>query len=303
MNQYRFILILAVLLALLLGVPSSAEEHTFQYQKIIEVSDPVDLELTLATGRVEIVSAVDDRVIIEAVKRVRAVSYDEAEEVADHIEIRTDVTGSLIKVSTNYLKLGARKRSFWGKLFGSASDSYGDVEYRISLPWTNSVKIVAMKAEIIVSNIEADIDINNAAGSVLGEFISGSVTVSQPSGPIELQWVEGNIRVSSNSGPVKIVQLAGSLDLTTSTGNIDVRSELDSPQDFFIESTTGEIILSVPESSSGILVIETESGNISSEMPLAIKSAARHRLVGEFGAGGPRVTLSSSSGDVTVAQF
>ncbi len=303
MNKHRTIFILTAILILLMAIPASAEEHTFQYQKIVEVTEAVDLELTLATGKVEIFSVADDRVIIEAIKRVRAVDYDEAEEVADHIEIRTDVIGSTIKVSTNYLKLGARKKSFWGKLFGSASDSYGDVDYRISLPWTHSIKIMAMQSDITLSNIEGAIDINNAAGSIRGEFLSGTVTVSQPSGTIDLQWVEGDIRVSSNSGHVNIVQLAGSLDLTTSTGRIDVRSELDSPRDFFVETTTGEITLTVPESSSGLLVIETESGNIASEMPLAIKSTARHRLVGEFGAGGPKVTLSSSSGDVTVSQF
>jgi len=287
------------------GVTSSAwaEEYTFQYQKIIEIRDPIDLKLTLATGRVIVTSVADDRLIIEAVKRVRAVDYDEAEEVADHIEIHVDIQGSSIEVNTNYLKLGTRKKSFWGKLFGNSSDSYGDVDYRISLPYARSLTIQAMQAGIELTNIEADINIDNAAGSTRGEFLTGTVVVRQPTGDIDLQWVEGDIRVNSNSGHVTIGQLAGALDLTTSTGSINVTSELDSPKDFFIETTTGEIVLTVPETSSGMLVIDTESGDISSEMPLAIKSTARHRLVGEFGAGGPTVSLSSSSGDVTVAQF
>lgn len=285
------------------GGPISAEEFTFQYQKIVEVTEPVELDLNMATGKVFVNGSAGDQLIVEAVKRIRAIDRDEAEEVADHIEIRVDQDGPQISVKTNYLKLGTRRKSFWNKLFGGGEDSYGDVDFHITLPATRRLSITAMSAEIDVSNVEAAVEIENASGRTHAEFLLGPITVRQPTGPIELQWVEGDVRVHSNSGRISITQMYGSLDLVSLTGDIFVKTELDSPRDFFVETETGHIEIVVPELASGTLHIETEAGEISTEVPIAIVSTARHSLVGEFGTGGPRITLTSLSGNVTVAQY
>lgn len=289
--------------ALLCTGAISAEEFTFQYQKIVEITEPIELDLTMATGKVFVNGSAGDQLIVEAVKRIRAVDREEAEEVADHIEIRVDQDGSAISVKTNYLKLGARRKSFWNKLFGGGEDSYGDVDYYLTLPATKTLSIKAMSAEIDVANVEAAIEIENASGHTHAEFLLGPITVRQPTGPIELQWVEGDVRVHSSSGRISITQMRGSLDLVSRTGDVFVKTELDSPRDFFVETETGHIEVVVPEMASGTLQIDTEAGEISTEVPIAIISNARHSLVGEFGTGGPRITLTSLSGDVTVAQY
>ncbi len=293
-----------MLLVVLLCVgAASAEEFTFQYQKIVEATEPIELDLTMATGKVFVNGSAGDQLIVEAVKRVRAVDRDEAEEVADHIEIRVDHDGPRINVKTNYLKLGARRKSFWNKLFGGGEDSYGDVDYYLTLPLTRSLNITAMSADINLANVEAAVRIENASGSTRAEFLLGPVVVRQPTGPIELQWVEGDVRVHSNSGRISVTQMHGSLDLVSRTGDVFVKTELDSPRDFFVETETGHIEMVVPEMASGTLQIRTEAGEISTRVPVSIVSAARRSLVGEFGTGGPRITLTSLSGDVTVAQY
>lgn len=301
--SYRRLGLFLTCLFLVAVADGRADEYTFNYQKIVNTSEPIELTLDLATGSVFVTGSTGDQLIVEAVKRLRAVNRDEAEEVADHIEIRVDQDGPKINIATNYLKLGARKKSFWRKLFGGGSDSYGDVEYRITLPVTKSVNIRSMSADVELASIEAQITVENAAGSTRGEFLFGQVSVSQPTGIIDLQWVEGDIRVKATSAIVTISQMRGALDLTTSTGNVSIRTELDSPKDFYVETETGAIDIAVPLTSSGLLNIQTKSGDISTDVPIAIKSADRHRLVGEFGAGGPRISLSSSSGDVVVAQY
>jgi hypothetical protein len=296
-------LIAALFVTLLCVGDLSAEEFTFQYQKIVEAVKPIDLDLTMATGKVFVNGSAGDQLIVEAVKRVTAIDREEAEEVADHIEIRVDQDGSEISVKTNYLKLGARRKSFWNKLFGGGEDSYGDVDYYITLPATKSLSITAMSADIEIANVEAAIEVENASGSTHAEFLLGPITVRQPTGPIELQWVEGDVRVHSNSGRISVTQMRGSLDLVSRTGDVFVKTELDSPRDFFVETETGHIEVVIPEMASGTVHIETEAGEISTEVPISIVSTARHSLVGEFGTGGPRITLTSLSGDVTMAQY
>ncbi|MEA3296315.1 MAG: hypothetical protein U9R56_00440, partial [candidate division Zixibacteria bacterium] len=135
------------------------EEYAFDYQKIVETDQPIDLNLVMANGRATIVGGDDQRLIVEAVKRVRATSYDEAQEVADHIEIRVDVSGEQIEIKTNYLKLGNRNRGFWNKLLGVGHDSYGDVDFKITLPEIRSLAVTSLAAEIELSSIEGEIDV------------------------------------------------------------------------------------------------------------------------------------------------
>ena len=290
-------------LAALLGPTAGAGEYTFQYQKTIDMSGPLELSLELATGSVQVTSGEVDRLVIEAVKRVKAVDKQEAEEVADHIEIRVDQNKNQVAVATNYLRMGSRSRSFWQKLLGSGPDSFGEVDYTITVPATKKLLIKAMSAQVALSNIEADIEVDNAAGVFHGEFLSGPVTIRQPAGRIDLQWVEGDIRISSTSAEIGVSQVRGALDLTSRTGDINIKTELNSPNDFYVETETGRIVFAVPETSSGRFQIESQAGGIASEVPLAIISAARHRFVGEYGTGGPKVTLHTASGDVTLAMY
>ncbi len=285
------------------GLPVMAEEFTFDYQKIIETDQPVDLRLEMASGNLTVSGGESDRLIIEAVKRIRATGRDEAEEVANHIEIKVEQTGNLVEITTNYLKLSNRSRSFWSKVLGAGADSYGDVDFNITVPDINLFKIKSTAAEIELSNIEAEIDVENASGSTRGEFLFGPVTVRQPAGDIELKWVEGDIRINSNSSRITIKQVVGAIDVLSRTGDVRIQTELDSPRDYFVETTTGKITFEVPENSSGMLSIETRSGNVTSQVPVAIRSRTGTRLVGEFGSGGPRITLSSSTGDVEVCGF
>ncbi len=280
-----------------------AEEYTFSYQKTIDVEQPLVLDLGMVRGSVYISGSEDDRLVIDAVKRVRATDRDEAEEVADHIEIKVAVSPKEVTINTNYLKMLKRSPSFWQKVLGGGSDSYGSVDYTISLPLKSSVRIQSTAANIELSSIEGEIQVDNTAGRTHGEFLFGPVTVCQPQGEIDLQWVEGDIRIKSSSGRVIITQSRGAIDLSTITGDVKIQTELDSPRDYFVETSSGSITFVIPETSSGVLDIETQSGDVKSEMPISIKSVSRNRLVGEFGRGGPKITLSSSSGDVTVALY
>jgi DUF4097 and DUF4098 domain-containing protein YvlB len=290
--------------SLLLGTGSvRAGEFTFEYQNIIDVREPVTLRLNLVRGKVNITSSEDDRVIIEAVKRVRAASQEEAEEVADHIEIKVEASAGDLTINTNYLRMLSRSPTFWQKVLGAGSDSYGMVDYTITVPVRSSLYIKSMASDIELSSIEGEIQIENTVGTTRGEFLFGPVTVRQPQGAIDLQWVEGDIRVKSSSSTVTVKQVHGAVDISTATGDVNIQTELTSPRGYFVETTSGTITFSIPEAASGLLQIETQEGDIQTEVPVVIKSVSHRRVVGEFGHGGPTITLTSSSGDVFVALY
>ncbi|UCD62921.1 MAG: DUF4097 family beta strand repeat protein [Candidatus Zixiibacteriota bacterium] len=301
MKRLLFGLLLTLGLAVFSAPPAAGTEYTFDFQRTIDVSEPVVLKLTAAKGNITVTGGDDDRVVIEAVKTVRASNHDEAQEVADHIEIKVRHSDHEVVVETNYLRMVNRSRSFWSKLLGTGgSNSFGSVHYRITVPTRTSVSILSTEAEVTVSSIEGETLIENTTGSIRGEYLFGPVTVIQSTGDIDLQWIEGDIRLKSTSSEISIIQVKGAIDLSTSAGTVFVRTELDSPKDYFVQTTSGSITFSVPGRSSGVLDIETDSGEIRTQLPVTIRSVSRKRLVGEFGNGGPVVSLSSVTGDVDV---
>lgn len=303
MSRFCCLIVSTLCLAVALTSTVAAEEYTFDYQKIIDLDQPGQLDLRLVHGSVQIVGGDGNQVVIEATKRVRASNYDEAQEVADHIEIKTRQKGTLVEVQTNYLTMVRRGRSFWQKLFGSGSDAPGDVEYTITVPYRTDIRIVSVAGKISVSSVEGALSIENESGEVRAEYVIGPLLVSQPHGAIDLQWIEGDIRVKAVTGTISVNQVRGALDIAARTGEVHVRTELDSPDDFSVETTSGRIHFAVPTSASGKLSVETASGGIQSDVPVVIESVSKRQLVGIFGQGGPQVHLTSSSGDVTIAQF
>jgi len=331
---------LCLFTVMLFGITATAAEFTFDYQKLLDVEKPISLTLNYVQGDVTISRSESGRLVIEAVKIVRASNREEAEEVADHIEIKVGHSGDRVTINTNFLRMVNRSSSFWSKLLGAGDDSFGTISYRILLPVAadielngsagsvditgnvgsvrintgvaeainvsdnfGPVSIISDAAHVKLSSIEGELVIQNGSGITRGEFLMGPVTVRQPRGEIDLQWVEGDITVKSQSGKIHIKQLRGAADLLTSSGQVEIETELDSPSQYTVETTSGEIFFSVPVTASGKLDIETRAGEIKTEMPVAIKSMTRNRLEGEFGGGGAKVVLMSSTGDVTVAQF
>lgn len=318
-----------------------ADEFTFDFQRIIEVDYHPQMEMRLGPGSVTIQGSGSDRIIIDAIKTVRATDSREAEEVAAHIEIKVREEGKIVRLETNYLRMLNRGRSFWDKVLGTGEDSYGHIDFTIQVPVgseillegtpstmaindiagkvtvtanapaeavrisniVGNVVIRTREANVGLSNIEGAVDIDNLVGNTTVEYLIGPITVSQPDGRISLEWIEGDIRLKSHSSIVNVIQVRGAIDLVTRTSEVNVQTELDSRNDYFIETESGQITFSIPESASAELQLETESGRITTDVPVAIESMSRNRLVGKCGRGGVTINLMSRSGDVVVGLY
>ena len=320
MHRQRQLWICLVLL--LFALPAQAKEYTFQYQRIIDTETPVEVELNLVNGNVYVRGGEVNQIKIDAVKRVHAVSLDEAEIVADHVEIRVDQQTDRVDITTNYLRMTDRSPNFWEKILGvGGSPSYGNVDFTITIPPGTAISVANTSGNITVQNVygnvslfssAADIDVNtvegeisieNGSGHTIGELLFGPVTIRQPRGEVDLSWVEGDGRIRSMSADIKLSQDRGAADITTATGSVTIQTSLNSNRDFFVETGSGNIEFRVPELSSGQLKLASDLGRIQTDVPVSIESYSRTGLKGTFGLGGVEITLQSGSGDVSVAQF
>lgn len=320
MRNNGIILIISLVLLMVTSVP--AKEYGFDYQKIISTGPEAEVTLNYVSGNLTVVGGDDDRVIIEARKRIDAVSMDEAQVAADHIEIKVDQREKRVEIETNYLRMRNRSQSFWKKVLGAGGeDSFGEVDWVIQVPrhckmtvvningeieishLIGGVEIRSSASEVTLTSIEGSVKVENSSGSVTGELLFGPVDIRQAGGRIDLKFLEGDVRIKSSTADISVSQDNGSLDLTTASGNVDIQTNLDSSRDYFVTTESGYIRLTIPETSSGNLRIESQTGDIKTEIPIAIKSMSHKQVEGTFGFGGVKINLTSVSGDVTVAQF
>jgi len=334
-----------------------AKTFHFDYQKNIDISGDLELSIQNSSGLIEIEGGAEGQISINATKNVKATDQEEAEEVADHIEIRVDRKGSKISIETRYLKLKKSQGSFLEKLFGSGTDSFGSVDYKLIVPSNCGISIDNMSGDIKISKLDKNarvltssgninisflngtldletasgkielsdivgdvdiagtscdllfgsikgaVDIRTTSGQVIGKYVTGSVRVSHTSGTTDISKLYGDLKIKSQTGDITIQQDSGSVEVQSSTGDVEIMTELNSLNDYFVETKSGRITLMVPETSAGSVKLETTSGHINTELPLSIREFTKSKLIGDFGEHGPGIYLMTISGDITLGHF
>ncbi len=356
MHQRRDI----ILIVLLAGTVSlaAAKEYRYPFQKIIDVGPRLQMTVSNVVGDIQVKPSGEDKLIVEAVKRVEAEDQTEADRIADRIQIDIVATEGHYTIEPRLQKGDESPRTFWEKLLGkSGGPSRGAVDFVISVPTGCGANITCQSGRIDVEGLQGDITANTASGAVTvrgivgavdvtassgdvkveesegpiqisavsgtvglaslrgeidvrhnagrttGEYLTGNIIMLAVTGSIELNHVEGDVRIKGGSGAITVLQDSGALNLATESGNISVRTDLKSESDFQIDAGSGTIEFAVPEGASGRIRMETGSGRIDTSMPVTIDSFAKNRIVGNFGDGGPKITLTTLSGDIRLSQF
>jgi DUF4097 and DUF4098 domain-containing protein YvlB len=167
---------------------------------------------------------------------------------------------------------------------------------------TGDVDIRAASSDMKLKEITGAINIESTSGDKKASFITGPLRISQTSGRTELLNLKGNLHVESTSGDIFIEQDSGAIDIKTISGDIEIKTRLVADRDFFVETSSGDILFSVPEASSGKIKLETVSGVIRVKMPIDIKRSEENKLDGSFGTDGPMISMITLSGDIIVGQ-
>lgn len=354
----RSVIIIISVLILSASPVTGGKEYSYQFQKMINVDPPLELTINNANGNVIIKTNTEDRLKVDAVKRVYADSKDEADLVADHVQISVARAGGHFTIEPKFLRIQGRSLSFWDKLLGKSGEpSYGAVDFIVSVPTDCNIDVYntsgnidasGIKGKVFLSGsggdisvrdiqgrlditmtsgklvltdidgnihinatgsdvsfyaINGDLEIRKSSGKTIGESLIGDLTLSQTTGTIDLKYIEGNLRIKSTSGRITVDQDFGALDISSESGNIIIKTELNSSQDYYVETISGSIKFNIPGTSSGIIRMEAASGDIDTKIPILIESFSKTRISGHFGNEGPKISLATTSGDITLAEY
>jgi DUF4097 and DUF4098 domain-containing protein YvlB len=155
--------------------------------------------------------------------------------------------------------------------------------------------------DIAVSDTKAGIRASTGSGNIHGDRIAGSIEASAGSGDIRLQQTSaGNVRVRTGSGTVELRGVNGSL--TVGTGSGDVQADGTPSADWRIDTGSGTVTLNVGSQAGYEVYARTSSGSISVDAPMTNQSMSNRgrELRGTVRGGGHMLDLHTGSGDIRV---
>jgi DUF4097 and DUF4098 domain-containing protein YvlB len=291
------------------------------FDRSLDVSGPIRLELSSVSGDISIVGSVDGKVHVHADVRVSGFGLGNPQKRLDDIvasppvELKgdtlrigkemsrlrnvaityvievprdTEVNSSTVSGSQSVRNLRGpvQAESVSGSVRGQ--DIGRDVKFSST---SGTVTAENCGDDVRATSISGNVTVLNAKGDVLAHSVSGNVEVKNPGGRVDANTSSGTVEVRDANGDVKAHATAGRV---TVQGNPSGNSYWD------LKTVSGTVDIAVPSSASFHLSAGAVTGQISAQIPIMIEEQGKHSLRAHMGDGGGRVEVHTVSGSIEV---
>jgi|SRR5581483_4403055 len=269
-------------------------------QKSFDVSGPVDLDIRLAAGEIEVDAN------LEGVE-VELIAHDEESQTlvdAAKIELH-ERSGGRPQVLVDIPKKRGGGFSL-GMIFGSQG-----ISCRVRCPEGSSVQTRTKSADLSVrgtigslnvatasgdtevDNVTGGLNVKSASGDTTAREVGGGVNVNSASGDVEIELARGPVNVNTASGDVKIGAADESVNVNTVSGDHDLGAVLKGR--VAAHSVSGDVTIGIRRGSRVYLDCSTVSGDTRSDLEVGSE---------EPDGDGPLVDLRAKtvSGDIHITR-
>jgi DUF4097 and DUF4098 domain-containing protein YvlB len=123
-------------------------------------------------------------------------------------------------------------------------------------------------------------------------------------GGIEVSDVAGPVSVAAHNKDIEVENVSGPLELADSHGDITIRCARAPSAPISVTDESGEIALTLPAKSAFLISAVSQSGEVDSEFQdpslQLVNDAKVGRLSGKVGAGGPKITIATTYGTISL---
>jgi len=177
-----------------------------------------------------------------------------------------------------------------------------DVSFQIRVPMHAHVSIVTASGDVRVSSVSGPARINSSSGDVTLKNLGGAVQTHSSSGDLDIDGMSAALDGYTSSGDIKAIDLSGDTDLVASSGSVDASfSDFSRVHAVRLQSSSGDISLTVPRGVGFKIDATTASGSIDSNLRLPIHEGdAGADVVAQVGDGKATVELRATSGDIGI---
>lgn len=306
----------------LLSLPATASTEG-SFQKTLQVSGSVSIDLATGSGSVQVRSGNSSQVQItghvkvtnwlggDADKRVQAiVNNPPIEQNGNEIRIGHMNDSELMhNVSISYelvVPTETRLRSHTGSGHQEVEGLNGEVEVQTGsggLKVANigaAVRAEAGSGDIAIEEVNGNVRAKTGSGSIHATQISGGFEGNTGSGHIVLeQTAAGAVRAETGSGGMELRGIHGSLEATTGSG--DVTAEGNPSSSWTLRTGSGGVHLKLASDAGFDLNARTSSGRISVSQPVTMQGSINPKEIrGKVHGGGVPIEVETGSGNIQI---
>lgn len=321
MKNLQRLVIISFAMCFLAASPALAgREGTFH--RSLDVSGPVDIDLTTGSGNVAVRTGGNGKV--EITGHIRASGwFDGGQERISRIEANPPIQQSgnsirighmhdsdlLHNISISYELVvpaqtqltshsGSGRQEVDG-LTGAINLDAGSGDVRISNTG-NTVRAQTGSGDMNLENIKGEVNARTGSGSIRATGIAGGFDAETGSGHIELQQsAPGSVRMKTGSGGIEARGVRGSLEARAGSG--EIQADGDPRGGWIVHTGSGSVRLRLATDAAFDLNAHTSSGSISVNRPVTVQGIInRKEIRGRVRGGGPQVEVQTSSGNIDI---
>ena len=322
LSAWAFTSMTVAALICLPALPAAAAAEG-SFQRALQVTGPVHLDLSTGSGNVEVRTGNSSQVQVTGHIRAKEWFGGNVEEKIKRLE-----TNPPIQQSGNDIRIGHIDDP---ELRRNISISYevvvpAETELRVQSgsgdqkvdgirgplevsSGSGGLKISTIGDRVHAETGSGDIDIARVKGNVHAKTGSGSIDASDIAGAFEAdtgsgritlqQTAPGSVRVDTGSGGMELHGVHGSLEAKAGSGTIE--AEGNPTGAWNVHTGSGEVSLKIPSEAAFDLDAHTSSGSISVEQRHTVQgSVGRKEIRGRVGGGGVPVDVETGSGDIQI---
>lgn len=314
-----------LLLTLAIGALPLSASPTGHFERTLQVSGTVDLEVMSGSGNITVHTGGSGSVSVSA--KIRASNSwlfgGDAEDKIRRIEKNPPIEqqGNTIRIgriedrelqrniSIDYdLTVPAQTR------LNSHTGSGDQTITGVQLPLTaktgsGNITVENIAGDARISSGSGDLKLNSVkgalyaetgSGNIHAEGVAGEITATAGSGNIEMRQVSaGDVKVETGSGNVRLYGVNGGLRADTGSG--DIQAEGEATHDWRLGAGSGNITLRLPAQASFNLDARTSSGTLTVHHQVTMQGTiSKSHIQGKVGSGGVILDVHTGSGDIAI---
>ncbi|GAA1734243.1 DUF4097 family beta strand repeat-containing protein [Luedemannella helvata] len=244
------------------------------------------LDVWLAAGRLNVVGTDGPpSVTVKLVGRKGlTVSHENGE-----LSVRHEIAPSRLRPIVGWWLFGGKRRY--------------NADVTIAVPTTAAASLTLISGSLTASGLRDGVDADVISGSITLLGLGGRVRAKTVSGSVEALGVGGDLLMETVSGEIVLGDSsADRVKARTISGS--VTCDLDNPKarDIRVDTTSGEIVVRVPENADLQVDLNATSGRVSSAFPqIASQGLPGARYArGRLGAGTGQLSAYAVSGNVSL---
>ncbi len=149
-------------------------------------------------------------------------------------------------------------------------------------------------------DVKGDVRAETGSGHITATGIAGNFRGNTGSGSVEAQLaVPAEAEIETGSGSVEVSGVRGGLRISTGSGSIEVEGQ--ATKDWKLDTGSGGISVRLPAEAAFELDAHSDSGRVQTNHPVTVMGTVKpNALRGTVRGGGPRLSLETGSGTITI---